>query len=250
MKNLNKIVFTGSLCVTFLISPTWAQGTRGQIKNDVKNEFSTLGDNKDVVERVKNMDSRQKVRIVQNRLVDRNHRLEVAANYAYNGGGDSYVKTQNVGGLLEYHINPRWSLGVQYQKSYNTLTPEGENQFENAQAQMKIDPAGPEKIPAIDYSLETQLATLSYYPIYGKMNLFDSGIAQFDVYLQLGYGRTSLLSGQSNLYSVGAGAGVWLTSRVTTRLEVRYQQYKDLLLTEERNQNNVQAVASIGVLLW
>jgi outer membrane immunogenic protein len=92
-------------------------------KKDLKSDFSTLGDNKDVVERVKNMDTHQRVRIVQNRLVDRNHRIEIGANYAYNGGGDSYVKTQNVGGNLEYHINPRWSLGLHFEKAYNTLTP-------------------------------------------------------------------------------------------------------------------------------
>ncbi len=220
------------------------------VKKDLKSEFSTLGDNQDVVDRVKNMDSHQKVRIVQNRLVDRNNRIELAANYAFNGGGDSYVKTQNIGARLEYHFNPRWSAGLHYQKSYNVLTPEGVNQFDSAAAAQKIDPASPNRFPAVDYPLESQMATVSFYPIYGKMNLFDSGIAQFDVYLQLGFGKMSLLTGDSDLYSVGLGSGIWLTPRITTRLEVRYQQYQDLLLTDERKQNNVQGVASIGVLVW
>lgn len=232
------------------VTSTFAAQPAPANKKDLKAEFSTLGDNQDVVERVKNMDSNQKVRIVQNRLVDRNNRLEVAANYAYNGGGDAYVKTQNFGGRLEWHFNPRWSVGAHYQKSYNVLTPEGENQFRAAEAAQKIDPASSLRFPAVDYPLETQMATLSYYPIYGKLNLFDTGIAQFDVYLQLGYGRTNLFSGQSDLYSLGLGSGIWLTSRITTRLEARYQQYQDLILTEKRKQNNFQAVASLGILVW
>jgi hypothetical protein len=82
------------------------------------------------------------------------------------------------------------------------------------------------------------------------MNLFDTGIAQFDLYLQLGYGQTKLFSGKTDLMSAGLGSGVWLTSRITTRLEVRYQQYEDLLLTDRRKQSNVQAIASLGVLVW
>lgn len=219
-------------------------------KKDLKSEFSTLGDNSDVVERVKNMDTNQKVRVVQNRLVDRNNRVELAGNYAYSGGGDAYVQTQNVGARLEYHINPRWSLGVQYQKSYNTLTPEGENRLSDALADQKKDPGSTKKYPAVDYPLETQLATISYYPIYGKMNLFDTGIAQFDMYLQLGYGKMNLFSGSSDVMSIGLGSGVWLTQRLTTRLEARYQQYEDLLKTERRKQNNLQVVASLGILVW
>lgn len=222
----------------------------GATKKDLKSEFSTLGDNRDVVERVKNMDTHQKVRVVQNRLVDRNHRIEIGGNYAFNGGGDAYVKTQNVGAMLEYHINPRWSLGVRYEKAYNSLTPEGESKLGGALADQQRDPGSTKRYPAIDYPLETQLATISYYPIYGKMNLFDTGIAQFDVYMQLGYGKMNLFTGSSDVVSVGLGSGIWLTQRITTRLEARYQQYEDLILTDRRKQNTLQAVASLGILVW
>lgn len=219
-------------------------------RKDLKKEFATLGDSQEVVERIKNLDNDQKVRVVQNRMVDRNNRLEMDLNYAYSGGGDSYVKTQNLGAKAEYHINPRWSLGVEYQRAYNALTPEGESQFDKALAAQKIDPASTDRFPAVDYPLNSQLATISYYPIYGKLNLFDSGIAQFDIYAQLGYGRISLYSGSTSLASAGIGAGIWLSQRVTTRIEVRYQKYKDLLKTDDRDQSNLQALASLGVLLW
>ena len=241
------IVFSRSLILSLIILPALLLA---QPKKSLKSEFKTLGDNQDVVDRVKNLDSHQKVRIVQNRLVDRNNRLEIAVNYAFNGGGDSYVKTENAGGLIEFHINPRWSIGAHYQKSYNTFTPEGETQINNAEAEQKKDHASTYRFPALDFPLETTMATISYYPIYGKLNLFDSGIAQFDIYGQLGYGQIKLGTGTSDLLSLGLGSGVWLNSRITTRLEVRYQQYEDLLLTDRRKQNHVQAVASLGVLLW
>ncbi|MBL7543332.1 MAG: outer membrane beta-barrel domain-containing protein [Bdellovibrionaceae bacterium] len=242
MKHLILSIFSVALITPILVF--------AQAKKDLKNEVSTLGDNHDVVERVKNMDTNQRVRVVQNRLVNRNNRIELGANYSYNGGGDSYVKSQNVGASLEYHLNPRWSFGIHYQKSYNTLTPEGENQFEIAQADQKVNQGSTKRFPSVDYPLETQLATVSYYPIYGKMNLFDTGIAQFDLYLQLGYGQMNLFSGSSDVYSVGVGSGIWLTQRITTRIEARYQQYQDLVQSERRKQNNLQALASIGFLVW
>ncbi len=217
---------------------------------DLKDDFKTLGNSPEVSERIKNLNHDQKIRVVQNRLVDRNNRLELALNYAFNGGSDSYVKTQSLGGFLEFHLNPRWSLGFEYQKSYNQLSPEGKNQFDKALAAQKIDPASPERFPAIDYPLDSNLLKLNFFPIYGKLNFFDMGIAQFDIYMQLGYGSISLYSGKSNLYSVGLGSGVWFNKWITGRLEVRYLKYNDLLNSEVRNQSNLQALASMGVLLW
>lgn len=252
MKTLGILNLT--LSVLLFSSFSLAQAPNNKVasssRKDLKKEFATLGDSQEVVERIKNLDNDQKVRVVQNRLVDRNNRLEMGLNYAYSGGGDSYVKTQNLGVKMDYHINPRWSLGLEYQKSYNSLTSEGENRLDRALAAQKIDPASTERFPAVDYPLNSQLATISFYPLYGKLNLFDSGIAQFDVYAQIGYGSMTLNSGSTSLASAGLGTGIWLSQRVTTRLEVRYQKYKDLLKTDNREQSNVQALASLGVLIW
>lgn len=217
---------------------------------DLKEDFKSLGNSPEVSERIKNLNHDQKIRVVQNRLVDRNKRLEIALNYGFNGGSDSYVKTQSLGGFLEFHVNPRWSFGFEYQKSYNQLSPEGKNQFDRALAAQRIDPASPERFPAVDYPLDSNLLKLNFFPIYGKLNFFDMGIAQFDIYMQLGYGSVSLFSGKSNLYSVGLGTGLWINQWITSRLELRYQKYNDLLNSEVRNQSNLQALASMGVLLW
>lgn len=219
--------------------------------SSLKKEFQTLGDNKDVIERVKKMDSQQKVRIVQNRLVDRNNRIEIAADFGALFGADTYVKTSNLGAQLQYHLNPNWSFGFEYQKAYNDLSAEGQRQYDKAYACQQGGESGcTERFVGVDFPLETQMATISFYPIYGKMNLFDSGIAQFDVYTRLGYGKKKLHSGSSDVIAAGLGIGIWLNNYITSRLEVRYENYKDLLDIKPRNQNAVTAIASVGVMVW
>jgi outer membrane immunogenic protein len=217
--------------------------------SSLKKEFQTLGDNEEVLDRVKKMDSQQKIRIVQNRLVDRNNRLELALNYGSIFETDSYVKSSELGARLEYHISPRWSFGVEYQKNYNSLTSEGQRVYDNAYACQQSSNCT-ERFPGIDFPLETQVASISFYPIYGKLNLFDSGIAQFDIYTSLGYGNKKLNSGDSNVFLANLGVGIWLNNLFTTRFELRYENYKDLLNINERNQNAFTALASVGILIW
>lgn len=244
MKKLLTAVLAFSCFVNF------AQAEAKKSTRNLKNDFETLGDNQDVVERVKNLDTQQKVRIVQNRLVDRNNRIELSVNGSLLNGGDSYVKTKNAGASLDYHINPRWSVGVQYQKSYNDLTSEAKSIYDRVKTCQSEGPGCNERFPALDYPTQATLATINYYPIYGKLNLFDSSIAHFDVYTMLGYGSINLLSGTSSLMTVGLGTGIWLNSRFTARLEGRYLRYQDLLLTDKRQQSQFQALASLGMLIW
>lgn len=225
-------------------------GLAAETNTSLKKEFQTLGDNKDVIERVKKMDSQQKVRVVQNRLVDRNNRLELTLDYGALSGADSYVKTSNLGGGLQYHLTPNWSFGFEFQKSYNSLTSEGQRQYDLAYTCQQQNSGCTQRFVGVDFPLETRMATVSFYPIYGKMNLFDSGIAQFDLYTLLGYGQKILSSGTTNVYAAGLGMGIWLNRFVTTRLEVRYENYKDLLNLVPRQQNAITAMASIGLLIW
>lgn len=232
------------------ISELSVAATDAKTNSNLKKEFQTLGDNKDVIDRVKKMDSQQKIRVVQNRLVNRTNRIELAFDYGSLFGADSYVKTSNLGAQLQYHINPQWSLGVEFHKSYNNLTAEGQKQYDLAYACQQKDSACTQRFAGVDFPLETQMATISFYPIYGKMNLFDAGIAQFDLYTTLGYGKKKLNSGSTDVFAAGAGVGVWLNNYFTTRLELRYENYKDLLDIEPRTQSAVTAIASVGVLIW
>ena len=200
-------------------------------------------------ERVKNMDADRKVRIVQNRIVDLNNRLEFIGNYGMNGGGQSYVSSQRVGGQIDFHFNPRWAVGVRYEKYYNELTAEGDTQYRNFVDAMAADPGGRAIRPDIDFPLSSTIATLSYAPIYGKLNLFDLSVAHFDVYGLIGAGKMQLDSGSSMLYTAGGGISVWMTQHFATHFEARYLSYQDLIGLKDRNQNGMQGMVSIGLLL-
>lgn len=249
MKSTNLIQKTLTAILVVMSSQgAWAQGQAP--RKNLNDDFQNLGDNKAVVERVRRLDSQQRIRVVQNRTVDRNNRIELSAMYNTLSGADTYVQTQNVGGMLSYHFTPRWSVGIEYQKSYNVLTSEGKRQYDLAYQEQLRDPASPQRFAAVDYPLSTTLASVSFYPIYGKMNVFDWTVVQFDLYTMLGAGKKTLSTGETDVLAVGLGTGIWLNSWLTARLEVRYEKYKDLLTSEQRDQNALTALASLGVLVW
>ncbi len=235
--------------VLVLILGLTATSALAQTKSLTK-EFQSLGDNEQVIDRVKKLDNQQRIRVVQNRLVDRNNRLEAAVSFAMLSGADSYVESKNLGGMLNYHITPRWSVGVAYIKDSNKLTAEGSRLYDAAFTCRQEDPSCDKRFPAIDFPLETKMVAVSFYPIYGKLNLFDSAIAQFDIYTSVGYGQKKLDSGTSDVVSGGLGIGIWINSFITARLEGRYESYTDLLKTQKRKQSAVSAIASVGVMLW
>jgi outer membrane immunogenic protein len=215
---------------------------------DYTQRLEGLGGNKSLIKKARSLDPNNKVRIVQNRSVDRNWRLELGVNYGMNAGGDPYITTQNLGGSLDLHINPKWSVGMRYISHYNELTAEGKRVFDEAKNQEAID--GRFRKTAVEYPLESTLGVINFYPIYGKMNMFDFGVAQFDMYLLAGAGTVQLeSSGAVPSWTAGGGVGLWLSQHFTSRLEVRYQNYQDELYTGKRDLDLVVTTFSIGLLL-
>jgi outer membrane beta-barrel protein len=211
-------------------------------------DWKSLGSSQAILNKAKALDSNNKVRVVQKRAVDRDLRFELSGHYGMINGGDSYVKTQTGGAQLEFHINPQWSLGLRYDTYLNSLTSEGDKVFQ--QSEMAISNGNQASLPSIDYPLNSQLATLSWYPIYGKLNLFDAAVTQFDLYLMAGAGLMQLDSGnRSALTSVGGGAGLWFTQHMMARWELRYQGYKDKVYVNDPQVNTMAMHLSLGFLL-
>lgn len=242
------------LAVIFLIQFFFFLSADAQVKKSNKpslqQDLNQLNDNKAIQDRVRNMETSQRTRIVQNRSVDRNNRLELFGQLGMNNNADTYVQTQNTGLGLYFHFNPQWSVGLEYQKFNNNLTSEGQRQLDEAQAAQNKDPNSQQKYPGIDYPLDSKMAVVSIYPIYGKLNLFDSGVAQFDLYGNLGVGQMSLRSGNTTTMMAGLGAGIWFNQYFTGRLEGRYLRYTDLIQSTNRQENVFQLVASIGFFVW
>ncbi len=222
----------------------------GAIADEIS-DLKSLGSNRALIKRAQKLDPKNRYRIVQKRLVDRNLRFEFSAGTNIVAGGDAYFDTINAGGQIDFHINPKWSVGVRYYKSNNTLTQEGERVHLQAEEAFNRGETG--SFPDVDPPESSILGTINFYPVYGKLNFFNLKTIQFDVYTVLGAGTINLLqSGRSFTYTAGLGTGIWFTNRITTRFEIRYQGYQDTLndpQNDPRQMNIVNAGVSIGFLL-
>lgn len=231
------------LLMILISSVSMAQGKSGK-RIDFSKDVDTLGGNKALLEMAHAIDPENRARIVQKRVVDRYNRVELGLSYGGLFGGDSYVRTQNLGVSADFHITPRWSVGARYVDHGNSLTNEGARAFREAEEAYATGGRS-FSVPDVDYALRSAMAVLNWYPIYGKTNLLDRGIAQFDMYFLAGGGQIQLSSGWTGLTTAGVGIGVWINNHVTARGEIRYQNYRDQIITGERNING--AVASFGL---
>ncbi len=221
-----------------------ASGAQAQVSQDLK----SLGSNKDVNKRAASLESRSRVAIVQNRTVKRDWRPEIGVQYAPVAFGDSYLQTQNLGLNADLHISPKFSLGVRYSKAYTNFTNEGRAQYQAAQdaanAGKKLD------IPGVDVPQETILGVVNWYMTYGKINFFDTSVVQFDIYALAGGGQVTLKNaGNVGTWTAGGGVGFWLNQHLTSRFELRYQNYSDKVGSGTRNLDLVVAGFGLGLLI-
>lgn len=206
-------------------------------------DFDSLGGNKDLLQQVGEGQARMSTQVVQERIVKRRNRLEIAPEIGMVVGGDAYNSTTNYGANLHFHINPHWSLGAKYLYHTNKLKPEGEYIINDVAA------TGKGQIPDIDYPKSETLALINFYPIYGKMNLLDAGIAHFDVYALAGYGTAALKSGNKSTWAAGGGVGFWWSQHLSTRLELYYQTYEATRYNGPAKMDLTVASVQMGILL-
>lgn len=213
-------------------------------------EFDSLGGNKIFLEKAKALQPEENVSIVQNRTVSLDKRVEIAPEFSGTFGGDTYSRTKSLGLNAMFHINSKWAIGGKYNYSFNSLTPEGEAMVNKAYDQYKENPANPTQgYPALDYQKSETLALVNYSPIYGKLNLFDKGVAHFDFYLVGGYGQVQLYTGGVPTYTGGAGLAFWINQHFSTKFEMRYQNYTAKYFDEEKKMDLAVASVQMGWLL-
>lgn len=213
-------------------------------------DFDSLGGNKIFLEKAKALQPEENMTIVQNRTVPLTHRVELAPEFSGTFGGDTYSRTKSFGLNALYHFNPRWAVGAKYNYSFNDLTSEGRSLVEQANADRLANPENPTvPFPSVDYPTSEALALVNWSPIYGKLNLMDKAIAHFDFYLVGGYGQVALSSGPTDTYTAGGGLGFWLTKHFSTRVEMRYQNYKAKYFESEKDMDLAIASVQMGWLL-
>jgi outer membrane beta-barrel protein len=213
-------------------------------------EFDSLGGNKIFLEKAQALQPEQKMTIVQNRTVSLDKRFEIAPEFSGTFGGDTYSRTRSFGLNAMFHMNSHWALGAKYNYAFNTLTPEGQARVDQANADYQKNPEAPSvSYPQLDYPKSEMMALFNWSPIYGKLNLFDASVAHFDAYLVAGYGQVQLSSGTTPTYTGGLGLGFWLTPHFSTRVEMRYQNYKAQYFQTEKSLDLAVASVQMGWLL-
>jgi outer membrane immunogenic protein len=232
--------------VVFAIN-SYAQSSEEMLSEESKSglmqDFDSLGGNRILLDRAKVLTPDQKVSIVQNRIVDRNLRFELAPEFGGNLGGDAYLRTQSAGMNAHFHITPKWSIGVKMLRHSNQFTDEAQTLIKDGE-----DKTGAAIVPDVDYPKDQSLMTVNWYPFYGKLNFFDRGVVHFDFYGLLGGGRVNLKSGNAQTTTAGGGIGFWLSQHLTARLEVRYQTYNVQRITKESQLQLTTAGVQLGYL--
>jgi outer membrane immunogenic protein len=192
----------------------------------MEQDFDALGGNSVLLDKARALNPEVHTTIIQNRIVDRTTRFELAGEYNNTIGGDTYINSGTYGLNAQFHFNNHWSLGARYGQTFNKLTSEGDALVDQALADRIAKPeAANPVVPDIDYPKGQTMGFLNYYPIYGKLSWLGKSVSHFDIYGQLGYGTISLKSGDTNATSAGLGMGIWGYENLTTRLEVRYMDY-------------------------
>lgn len=246
MKTLKAITLC-ALAMAFALSAPAAQKSTSSKKINFAKDVDTLGGNEALMDMAESLKPETKSRIVQDRIIDRRTRLEVGVNYGGVAGGTTYLETQNVGFNLDFHITPRWSLGARYYDFNSKLTPEGERV--SNEARIARENGARAIFVDVDTPLNSTMAVLNWFPVYGKLNVFDAAVAQFDMYLLIGGGQIELNSGTTSILTAGGGVGLWLTKHITARAEVRYQKYQDQIITGSRDIGAVVGTVGLGWIL-
>lgn len=240
MKNLN-------LFLAYVLAYTLVATGASAAQINSKEDIDSLGGNKELMEMAEKVKSTSRSRIVQERIVDRHNAFEMGLSYGNTFGGDTYLKTQSWGVAVDYHLTPRWSLGARYYDFGSSLTKEGQRIFDEARATYAA--GGRANVVDVDYPLNSTLAVINWYPIYGKTSFLDMGITQFDIYLLAGGGTMSLSSGNTSLLTTGLGLGAWITKHLTSRVEIRYQKYEDQIITGSRSLDTIVGSVGLGWIL-
>ncbi len=247
MKSLKFVLAFGMLLSSSVV---FAEG-------GVLEDLDSLGGNDVLLERAEKLNPEKKIEVVQDRVVGRRMRSEMNLEYGGVVGGDAYLKTEGLSLTYNLHLTPRWSIGLKGTYYMSRLSEEGKYSIDKAQqvnnslseeSKKEFNSLG--LIPIIDYPKYAGYLLGNWYPFYGKLNLHDLGVIQYDMYTLLGAGQIELKSGPTTAVTAGGGIGFWLSQHLTSRFEVRYETYEAKRLAGQTERMNLTVLGfSMGYLL-
>lgn len=238
----------GLIGATLLLTGGLLMGQKALAQNTT-NSLNSLGNQSDIMQKARPSIPANTYRVVQKRVVERDYRSELGLTMGtVAGGGDSYYTTKSLGLQYDFHLSSRFSIGLRHQVHFNELSPEGKRVYDRAEAMANANNMN-YVVPDLDQPLSTSLATISFYPLYGKVSWFESTVSYFDFYVMAGGGQMQLKNGTSPVGTGGVGMGLWWNQYLTSRIELRYQTYQDRIFTGQRQVEGAVASFTMGLLL-
>ena len=234
-------------CITILILLQFVAVAEA----DILDKIQSLGGNDVLYEKARILTPEKNITIVHKRLINRSFKNEL--NFEANNivGGDVFLQTILFGLNYQFHISPYWSVGIKGYIAFNDLSSEG-NDFVNHAINLRynfnqLKPL----VPDIDYMRYSSYLISNWYPIYGKLNLYDIGIGHYDIYILSGIGRVWLRRGGAIGFIAGGGFAFWISDNISTRIEVKYETYKAqrLSINSEQRLHLTSISLSVGYIL-
>lgn len=229
---LSSVLLFSSLTLTLSSVPAHA----GLLK-----DLDSLGGNNALLERAQKLQPEKKVGVVQNRIVDRTWRNEFYFSYENFVGGDTNLNSQSAGVNYQLHINPYVSVGGSYYRFANQFSPEGRFRIDNAEDGSDI--------PDVDFLQDSYEFSVQAYPMYGKFSLLNFAVVHFDIYALGSYGKMNTDRGDSDIFSVGGGVGLWFSKYITSRFEIRQRFFTGQRVQGPVDLNITAFSFSLGFLL-
>ena len=220
-----------------------------QVQADILKDFDSLGGNIDLLEKAKALAPNKTVKLVQKRIVDRESRHEIVSLGKKAFSGNTYLSTTATSLGYYYHINPTWAVSVQYTTYFNSLTSEGRSLIKRGDELLSKDPVL-DFVPELNYPVNSVKALVNWYPVYGKINLYDWAITQFDMYVIGGLESSTYQKTKTLDYVTGIGLGFWLSQHISARFELGYKLRKDVgLRGKKESYSSMNGTFGVGYLL-
>lgn len=227
-------------CV-FSIQNAWSANSKSLLK-----DLNTLGENKFLSPYIKQTSTTSEVSVVQNRFYSRKNKQEILTGFSYGTSNPTYFKSMAASWAYKFYLNPKWSVGFKYSYFVNTLSAAGVQIIKRALKNVQKEP-DLATIPDLDFPKSSYVATASWYPSYGKFNLFNK-IMYFDLFVSSSAGQIILKNKPSFLLSLSMGSSFWLTKKWTTRVEIQNKLYKESSYTQQHNILTTQLMLSTGYI--
>jgi outer membrane beta-barrel protein len=184
-----------------------------------------------------------RIKAVPRKGLLKRHRLELTPAAAVSVN-DPYYLHANVGGSAVYYPRDSFGVGVGAEYFYAHVGYASLTDVRRALTSVPPQFTPPSLLLHVD---------LYWVPLYGKVSLYDSGIAQFDVYGSVGAGMAKAFSGNSALeVNIGIGQHYVVAPWLSLRLELRDHLFIDTFVSNNQTGSSVQnyMLLSLGMSFY